>query len=267
MTPGIHSLPFEDYLRSAAISRSDLDVIHHFTPAHYRAHKDGLRERNETEALRFGTLLHRALLEPDTMDSVVAKPEGMNFATRAGKDWRAEQDGKCIISFEEHVTMREMVKSLWSHPIAKRILSNADTERSLFVEDNGLMLKSRVDILPKAGNALYDVKTILDASEREFSKAIADHDWHRQGAFYLRVAEKLGLKFDAFVFIAVEKSPPYAVAIWQLDDFALDYGRKTIARDLQLVRNCEDSGEWPAYPAKIQAIMLPPWMQREAEAA
>jgi len=69
-----------------------------------------------------------------------------------------------------------------------------------------------------------------------------------------------------FVFVCVEKAPPYAVAIYALDQAAIDLGRMEYQRDLLLVRQCEESGIWPAFGDEVTTIGLPAWMQKQAEA-
>ncbi len=62
-----------------------------------------------------------------------------------------------------------------------------------------------------------------------------------------------------FVFIAVEKTPPYAVALYELDAEAVDLGRALARRDLARYANARDFGVWPGYPDAVQSLSLPKW--------
>ena len=102
METGLLTMTEAQYRASEAISKSDIDYIAPpRTPAHYKAHKDGLLVREETPAMRLGTLTHRAILEPDSMQSAFAvRPDGLSFTTKEGKAWRDAQKAP-IITQEE----------------------------------------------------------------------------------------------------------------------------------------------------------------------
>jgi hypothetical protein len=78
LTQGIHDMPSAQYFASAAVSNSDLKWISDpYTPAHFRAYKDGLMERPKTDAMKIGSLTHTCILEPEKMaGSFIVKPDG-----------------------------------------------------------------------------------------------------------------------------------------------------------------------------------------------
>jgi len=47
------------------------------------------------------------------------------------------------------------------------------------------------------------------------------------------------------MFIAVEKTPPYAVRCLRLNGDVITWGRKLYEADLQTCRQCLDNDEWP----------------------
>lgn len=261
----ILTIPSEQYHASEAISRSDLDYIQPpYTPAHFRAWKDGLIERKETEAMTIGSITHRCLLEPETVAGAFAvRPEGLDMRTKAGKDWQAEQGEKPVLSSNIASNIKGMVGAIHRHPEAKRLFVTAKTEQSIFIDHDGLSLKCRVDVLPEHGNIIADVKTCESADPDEFSKSIANYHYYRQAYFYLKLCKIAGMEKTNFVFIAVEKTPPYEVALYVLEEDAMDAGRMTIERDLATVRSCFENNKWPGRPLNIQAIGLPLWMQKQ----
>lgn len=266
MTPGIHSLSFEAYRKADGVSRSDLEWLR-YSPAHYKAHKDGLIAEEEGPALTMGTIIHRAVLEPDTMEGAFyVKPEGMKFTTKEGIAWRDSHQDCPILSADDAATVRGVSASVNAHPMAKRLLAGSDFERSLFADDKGLLLKSRFDILPKSGNAIADLKTCERADLESVEKAIANYSLYRQAAFYGRVAKLLGMDRTAFVFIFVEKSPPYAVACYQLADDVIRAGASLVNRDLDLLRECIANDSWPGYGDTILPAAVPGWLLKQLEA-
>lgn len=254
------------YRASEAISKSDLDYIAPpRTPAHYKAHKDGMLVREETPAMRLGTLTHRAILEPDSMQAAFAvRPEGLSFTTKEGKAWRDAQKAP-IITQEEADSIKGMVASVWAHPAAKRLLDGAKTEQCLFAEDaNGMIRKGRLDALP-GGSAIVDIKTTGSADAQEFERSIGKFRYHVQAAYYLDLCKLIGIEKRQFVFVAVEKQPPYGVAVYSLGQDAISLGRMEYQRDLAAVRHCTETGEWPAFGDEILIVGLPAWMQKAAE--
>jgi hypothetical protein len=61
----------------------------------------------------------------------------------------------------------------------------------------------------------------------------------------------------------MEKSPPYAVNVFLLDEAMLDQGRREYLGDLAIYRECLELDVWPAYEEKVQALVLPVWAQEE----
>lgn len=267
METGVLTMAEAAYRRADGISKSDLDwIAAPRTPAHYKARRDGLVETEQTPAMRLGSLVHRAVLEPDTMaGAFVVKPEGMNFATKEGKAWKAEQTAP-IISQDEADQLHGMVRAVWAHPMAKRILQNAKTEQCLFAEDeHGTIRKARLDALV-GGSVIPDLKTSASADPQEFERSLGKFRYHVQAAYYIDLCKLVGIDKSDFVFIVVEKEPPYACAVYSLSQDAIELGRAEYQRDLALVRDCTAKNNWPGFTEDITVIGLPAWMQKQAEA-
>lgn len=266
---GIISQSAEAYHAADGVSNSKLKwITPPRTPMHYRARWiDKEIKEEETPALRLGSLAHRCILEPHTMAGAFhVRPEGMKFTTRDGMAWRDSHADREILSAPEAADIQGMSRSVWAHPTASRILKGADCERSAFVEEKGMLLKARFDCLPKTGNVIADLKTIefgadLDSIER----AMAKYLYFAQAALYLKVANLLGLKRDMFVFIFVEKNPPYAVACYTLIDTVLDVGRMMVERNLQTLRNCIAENSWPGYQSGVNPCGLPQFAMKQLE--
>lgn len=250
-------LPEDVYRAAPGVNVSALkDAI---TPAHYRATREAEKPSEPTPAQVFGRAFHAAALEGRT--GYVVKPDGMNFTTKEGKAWRDAQTLP-ILSQTEAKAIAGMSASLMAHPVAVNVLgSGGRAEVSCFKRDaaTGLMLKGRADFLTRDSNdltAIVDLKTcgFGDASEAAFSREIVKWKYHQQAAFYL---DLFGASF--FLFIAVEKEPPYAVNCFYLDADAVSKGRTANGSALASIAAAEASGEWSAYPAKLHTLSLPPW--------
>lgn len=265
METGILSMTAEQYRKASGVSRSDLEWIAR-SPLHFRAHMDGQIKDEQSEALTIGSITHRAILEPETMaGAFVVRPEGIDYRTKDGKAWRDAQGETPVVAADIAQNIRGMASTVHAHKTARLLLEGSDLERSLFADDDGLLLKSRFDILPKSGNIIADLKTCEDASIEPVEKSIANYGYYRQAAFYLKVANLLGLERAAFVFIFVEKTPPYAVACYQLADEVVRAGMALIERDLSLLRNCMAENKWPGYSDGVRGCGVPGWLMKQLE--
>lgn len=267
-TLGIHSLNFEQYQAARGVSNSMLRILSERSPMHLKCWMEGVREE-PTEAQKLGTIVHRCIFEPDTMKGAFyVRPDGMKFTTNEGKEWKKAHEDRPVLTADESDSIAAMVGAVHRHPTASRLLKNAAFEQSIFAEDaNGILRKLRPDVLPNGGNILPDLKTCESAAPDDLTKAIGNFGYYRQGAYYLDGCKLVGREFDAFVLIAVEKSPPYAVACYQIEPMAIQLGRTQYQRDLKIYEECLASNRWPGYPERISALSVPQWMQRALEAA
>jgi hypothetical protein len=268
MNTGILSLPEGQYRAAEGISKSLLDwIAPPRTPAHYKAKVSGLIADEQTPAMRLGSMIHRAILEPETVAGAWAvKPDGMMFTTNEGKEWKAAQTLPIITSSEAD-TITGMRDSVHAHPAVKRVLANARTEVSLFANgEDGVLRKARIDALPESGNVIVDVKSCQSADPDMMAKSVVAYRYDVQAAYYLDICKLLGIDKSEFLFVCVEKLPPYAVAVYALDQDAIEWGRKQYQRDLAAIRHCEAEDHWPSFTQDITTLALPAWAQKQMEA-
>jgi exodeoxyribonuclease VIII len=110
---------------------------------------------------------------------------------------------------------------------------------------------------------IADLKTTEDASERAWIRDVVKYQYHAQAAFYLDGLETLEPRADRqFLWIAVEKKPPFACAIYQPDDATIYKGRAMYRNYLRQWLKCTETGEWPGYDVGIQPLLLPDWALR-----
>ena len=233
------------------------------SPAHYLAQLTQPKSE-PTPAMVFGTLLHRAALEPHKLEgSFAVKPDGMTFVTKEGKAWRDAQTLP-IITAEQNEALKGAAVSVAEHKAVKKILNLDDARREVSVfkrrikkNPNSTLLKGRLDIVfddDERNTCIADIKTTEDASPEGFAKSIAAFGYAQQAAYYMDLLEA-----SFFLFIAVEKVAPYAVGVYCLDAESIALGREKNTRQLDLLEQCQESGIWPAYSQEIETITLPRW--------
>jgi hypothetical protein len=59
------------------------------------------------------------------------------------------------------------------------------------------------------------------------------------------------------MFIAVEKTKPYGVAVYELDRDSIEMGGVLFRRWLNQYSRCVQTGRWDGYPEEIQSIRIP----------
>jgi hypothetical protein len=269
----IRTLSAEQYFAAEGVSRSMLEDIipDEGTPLKfYRRHVAKMDAKEETDAMRLGSITHRALLEPETMDGAFhVKPDGMKFSTKDGKAWQDDHGDRPIISTGEFARMAAMRTAVWNHKAARKFLEGAQRERCLFGQDGkGTLRKARLDLIPASGNALADLKTCASASEFQMAKSMDKLGYNRQAAFTLDLCKLLQMEFHHWFLICVESAPPFDVVVYPVDPAAIQVGHNEIEGAIQTYRHCMETGKWPGRCDGIaEPLTLPAWRQRELDAA
>lgn len=256
----IPNMPSWEYHRDPSISKSGLDQFRK-SPAHFQAWLK--QDRQQTPAMRIGTLTHTAVLEPNSFDEKTVVAPLVDKRTKEGKSiweqFRAEHEGKDIISLDEHDQIVAMRESVRKHQAAGKLLGKGGSEISVFAvcPQTKVMMKGRFDWLD--GNTIVDLKTTEDASPEGFAKSVANYRYHMQAAHYIALAGLVGIKDATFKMIAVEKAAPYAVAVYELGAADLMLAESERITLLEMFASCTQFQSWPAYSQNITQISLPKW--------
>lgn len=184
-------------------------------------------------------------------------------------EWEASNGHRTVLSEDEYAQVIAMRDAVMAHPAAGNLLRQAGmAERSVYWTDpeTGVIGRCRPDWWVPSKGLLADLKTTDDASPEGFGRSIMKWGYHRQHPYYLdgcnHAIEQAGIDWPEqryFVFIAVEKAPPYNVAVYTLDDDSIAIGRAECREALNTYAECEASGEWPGYSPRIETVALPEW--------
>ena len=260
----IPGIGIEEYHKGPGVSKSQLDQFAK-SPAHYLASLTA--PRKETDAMKIGSLFHTMVLEPEKSNFVVGPDINKNT-----KEWRAfkadaEASGQTIIDQATLDMLNCMVASVKAHPAARALLNGPGiAEGSCFWHDeqSGEICRCRPDFYRQDLGIIVDLKSTEDASPKEFARSVANYRYHVQSAYYQDGVEAATGDFvKGFVFVAVEKKAPYAVAVYELDMQGVEAGRITYQRLLLDLADCKASGKFPAYSDRIETISLPAWAAKE----
>lgn len=194
------------------------------------------------------------------------------------EEWLTNNGHRIVLSPDEWDQLHRMRDAVMAHQAASALLTGAPgfAELSVYWHDpeTGELCRCRPDFWRMDG-IVVDVKTTDDASPGGFAKSIANWRYHVQHPYYLdginhalqqmgKPACKHPASAKSFVFLAVEKKAPYAVAVYMLDPASVQAGREEWRADLDVYAHCLASGAWPGYGDKVQQIALPDWKLRKA---
>ena len=235
--------------------------------AHMRYAMDNPQE--PTQAMIIGSATHSAILEPVLFAKEWGRlPEG-DGRSKAVKEAKAElitQFGVGqVLKPDVYDNILAMRDSVLSNALPLDLLDGADTEVSHYWTENDVECKARIAALPGEdsmwSDCVVDIKTTANASPEEFRRSCFNFSYHIQCQHYLSAANR-----GRFIFIVVERDAPHCVAIYELDDDALELGRETREFLLGQWALCEAEeaaggpDAWPGFPCEeIQELSLPGW--------
>lgn len=263
---GVHDISIDAYHSSAGFSRSQIVEFArsplHFWHAAFNPEREKpvyakiIRKENKLE---FGNAVHTYMLEPELFDANYYVAPKMNLNTNVGKAMLEEAkiaaNGRYIICETAYDSMCRMRKSMESCEKTMAVLKNMDFEKSIYYQDplTELQLKARPDALRKDLSFVVDLKTTESAEIKDFTRSVFKFSYHIQCAMIQQACEVIfGETIEHFLFLCVEKTPPYAYAVHRLDDCVIDYARQQLKNMLIGISTCIDNEFFPSYaPATI----------------
>lgn len=261
-----------DYRSADGISRTELWKIRE-SPEKFKWAQEHPEE--PTPALIFGTLVHKVLLEPKTVDEEFVIAPDVDRRTKDGKEaysrFMANVGDRTIVSQTDFNKASEMVNALNALEFVEKLL-DGDREMPIRWYDDLTeeLCKCRLDCLTYIDDKpiVVDYKTAADASTDAFVRSAINHGYDFQAGMYCEGIEKItGLK-PVFVFIVQEKDPPYAVNIFQADDLMVKRGYDIFRELIGIYHDCKQTGNWYGYLGKynvINNLALPAWLAKEVE--
>lgn len=226
-------------------------------PARYKHHKDNPPET--TNAMIIGTATHVLTYEPENFDrECVIEPE-FNKRTKDGREDAAAfalaNMDKRIISRADYETAKNLADAVRADPYAAAELAGCQAETSIIFEDTEtkILCKIRPDgWRTGAGGVINDLKTTQ--SLEHFHYDCIKYGYFFQAAFYrwgvwLATGELL-----PFRFIAVEKTAPYLVRIFEPSENALRLGLESVKDCLRLLKKCRENNSYPGYVAGVELL-------------
>lgn len=263
------------YNQRKGIRRSDLWKMKR-SPAHFKYSTEHPSE--SSAAMVFGSAVHCAALTPKMFkkEYVIAD---FDARTKEGKALKQQylDEGKILLTKDQGEQIDGMVAAIRANPFARRLLTGKHETAHFWLDpETGEKCKCKTDCETDINGVHYivDLKTCQNAETEEFVRDAVKFGYFMQAAMYSQGVKCHTGKDSVFVFVAVEKDPPYAVNVIQCgeDEIRLGmngdkYGRVPGFRTLMdLYHKCRTEKKWPGYEGfdnKIAEINLPKWLKDE----
>ena len=262
----------QEYRKHPAISRSELFKISE-SPEKFKYYQEYPEE--PTPSLIFGQLFHAMALQPETVSEQFVIDPKISKKSNAGKDeWKAfleENKDKTIVTADMYQQATEMCEALSRNEFVQKLLKG-EKEKVFFWDDDltGEPCKCRTDCLTELGDNLIivDIKSTENAETEAFMRSAIKYGYDFQSAMYSKGVEVNTGKKPLFVFIAIEKKPPYAINILQADKLLIRRGYDLFREYLGIYHDCKTTDNWYGYLGKfnqINNLALPAYLAKEVE--
>lgn len=266
MQAGIHDLTNEQYHSAPGLSASGITEFRKSPRKFWYRYLSGKYQHEQTKAMRIGSVVHCLVLEPqETFNRYIIHPDGIDRRTKQGKidyeDFTKLAANKTILKKDEFDHAQAMANALKSHKSFGKIMQAGFIEQSIFWQQDGTLCKSRPDYYD--GRIVVDIKTTSAESQEEFERSIVTYGYHRQAAMQLdAVAYATGSNHRKHLLYVVEDAQPHEVAIYMLDETAINQGRIEYLQAAKDYQKCIDTNIWPSYNEQVAIATLPLWYIR-----
>ena len=268
-------MPAVDYRATRALNASSLryalQSLYHFK-YHYEAPPSP-----PTPAMRLGTMVHTAILEPDEFEWRYApgpinpktgEPFGTN--TNAFRDAEAEAgDGVTLVGKGELERLAAIRLAAWDHSESRAALHElTHTEASIFWTESDWKCKGRPDgVREGADGYILDVKTISRLNQRNMRNRLWDHGYDISAAWYQMGWKTLTGDMLPVYLLFAETVAPYDVALLAIDQDTLAVGAQRALTLFGAVREAKEKNQWPGIEASFpgREIGAPSWAIESAQ--
>lgn len=263
----------ETYNKRKGVRRSDLWKLNR-SPAHFRYFLEHPVE--QTPAMAFGSAVHAAVLTPRSFKKQYMVAD-FDARTKAGKELKQQalESGKILLTTEQNEQIKNIADAIRRNPYAKRLLTGKHETAHFWLDpETGEKCKCKTDCETEIGGVHYvvDLKTCANADTEEFVRDAVKYGYFMQAAMYCHGVKCHTGKDSVFVFVAVEKDPPYAVNVLQCGEDEIRLGMNGDKNGrvmgfrylMDLYHRCRTEKKWPGYEGfdnRINEIVLPKWLK------
>lgn len=222
------------------------------------------QEPFESDAMKFGSAVHAAILEPEKFATDYRFSPKFDKRTKAGKEgseaFSKEHEGKIILDESDHFKINSIVAKCHAIPAVADALKTFEKEKSFKWESEFGLMKARLDLVDVTNKVIIDVKTTRDANPREFVNQALSLRYDVQFRHYL---EAVGSNSECYA-IAIE-SESEEVALYNITEIVNSpFTQIRYELALNTAREVLAMKERPAkFKPEIVKLELPKWASME----
>lgn len=242
-------------LTASAIKAGTKSMLH----MHHAITERGRTE--ETDSLRWGRLVHAAVLEPDAFAKRSTVWQG---GRRSGKEWdafAADHEPAWIVTASESAKLATMRAALHSNSDAQRVIRWAKTEQALQWTDTLYGAgKALCDGITEnaSGVSLVEYKTTSKIAPYGFAAQAYGLGYHLQLAWYAHGIKSALGKYPSNVWlIAQEAKPPFDVVVYNVPTALLFSAYEKCVQIAARYRVHEMAGTFPGVADQVLTFELP----------
>ena len=250
-------VPEDVYHNGPGVSASGLKRILR-SPAYFK-HAPPLRG----DDLDTGSAFHCATLEPQHYAARFHAWEGRRQG-KAYDEHRAAHPGVTMLTQAQHETAMVMAEAVHRHSFAGALVGEdpGPVETSLYWLDETTrrLCRARPDKLCANHDIIVDLKSTTNASANAFARSAANLRYDMSAALYARGYQAIMRKpLGAYIFVVVEKEPPWQVGLYVLGEEELARGARLVDHALAIYDKCAREDTWPGLPSEIVELRYPRW--------
>lgn len=234
-------------------------------PALYKLDRDGKLPAKDSEIFAFGRAFHvlslfglmpykSAYAIGGPVNEKTGRPYGSE--TKAFAEWAATQ-GKPVLTLEQDKTLLEMNAATRKHPFASALLAPTETNHAeVAVEADlyGHRCQSRIDWVSELMDCIADLKTTSNIERFEWD--CKDYGYAQQLAFYRDICAKAGWRPAKCYLVAVEKSMPYRVGVWEISSETLERASATNRCIGNNLSEAQETDTWPTLYEDVRTLSI-----------
>lgn len=282
MKPGIYSgISNADYHADKDSYSSSL-VKKMEIPAQAKHAMDNPQEHKD--CFRIGSGIHNFILERDSFYlnylTGISCPRRSKADKQSWADWFTEhgangneiienpaakwngmfeqQSGRNLVTPEEIQRFSDMATSVASNKNAIELLEKGKPEQSVYWQDQqtGLNLRCRPDYLND--DFISDLKSCDSVSDHAITRSFVNYRYGISQAMYQDGVKQVLDDWRPFIFIFIDKNPPYLCRVISLDELSQQAGWQKYQNLLSKLDQCLQQDVWPSIPDNLE-FTLPDW--------
>jgi hypothetical protein len=238
------------YFSHEALSNSGIKQILK-SPRKFRYWTD--TEKADSSDFRIGRALHNIVLEPER-PRILLYDQTQTFQSKAGQAFLAANPDSICLTADEYATVSGMAESIASnHSVSRLIASCPVREAEIYGQELTAFgpIKSKAMVDAMSSGLILDLKTTRD-DPGDFLWTGKRFGYDIQAAWYRHMAyTHVDGNMREFVFIVVEKNPPYEIALYQTKPETFEKGWEKCAEGIEAYGQCMSLNRWPARDTSV----------------